>query len=480
MSEHILVVGAGLAGLSAAMHAIGSGRRVTVLEAQDEVGGAAGVWATPDSVFDTGPTVLTMPDILASVFAAAGAEMDDHLSLRQIEPAYRGYFPDGSTLDVLTDVDAMADQIANKISPAEARGYLGYVDYVSALYRHEISSFIDRNLDSPLDLLRPDLLALLRMGAFRSLDAKAAQFLRDPRTRRLFTFQALYAGVAPTRARAIYGVISYMDAVNGVFLPDGGMAAIPAAMASVIEQRGGVIQLGTRVTGVQRNAAGAAIAVRTDDGQRLPADAVILAGDRSRMARLLADGRSDLRPLRYSPSAYVLLAESTAQYRNIAHHNIHFGRSWAQTFAELESGQVMSDPSLLVTHQNHPAPGSAPAAGPQRYYVLFPAPNVRAGPVRDDYLGIMLDELEHRGYRGFSDSIMAHRLTTPGGWLMQGYPAGTPFSAAHSFFQSGPFRPGNCAGRNIAFAGAGTVPGVGIPMVLLSGRLATERLLSPR
>jgi phytoene desaturase len=483
-TDDVVVVGAGLAGLSAAMRLAGAGRQVTVVEREAVPGGRAGridlEGASGTYRIDTGPTVLTMPDLIADAFDSIGENMDDWLELRPVAPLYRAFYPDGSQLDVHADVDEMAEEIARVIGPEEAAGYRRYVDFVSKLYRYEMADFIDRNIDSPLDLLTPDLARLVAIGGFRKLAPKVRQYMRDPRTERIYSFQAMYAGLSPYDALAIYAVIAYMDSVAGVFFPTGGMHAVPAAMAAAAEKHGVTFRYGTEVTKVETVGA-RAVAVHTSTGERIPADVVVLNPDLPVAYRdLLGFQPWQVRRLTYSPSCFLLLAGSSARYSKIAHHNIHFGRSWQGVFDELiDQQRLMTDPSVLVTNPTHSDPALAPD-GKEIYYVLFPTPNLDApidwrveGPrYRDE----VLRTLESRGYIGFADAIEVEDITTPLDWQARGMERGAPFASAHSFFQTGPFRPGNLWGENVVFTGSGTQPGVGVPMVLVSGRLAAERI----
>lgn len=222
-TDRVVVVGAGLGGLACALHLAGRGRQVTVLEREPVPGGRAGRLGVDGYEFDTGPTVLTMPELIAEALGAVGEELGDWLDLTPLDPAYRAYYPDGSTLDVITDTARMAAEISRVCGPREADGYLRFVDYARRLWQLERADFIERNLDTPVDLLTGNLLRLLAGGAFRRLHTKIAQFFRDPRTQRIFSFQAMYAGLAPHDALAIYAVIAYLDAVAGVWFPRGGV-----------------------------------------------------------------------------------------------------------------------------------------------------------------------------------------------------------------------------------------------------------------
>ncbi|RKF27367.1 phytoene desaturase family protein [Micromonospora globbae] len=481
-TDRVVVVGAGLGGLACALHLAGRGRQVTVLEREPVPGGRAGRLGVDGYEFDTGPTVLTMPELIAEALGAVGEELGDWLDLTPLDPAYRAYYPDGSTLDVITDTARMAAEISRVCGPREADGYLRFVDYARRLWQLERADFIERNLDTPVDLLTGNLLRLLAGGAFRRLHTKIAQFFRDPRTQRIFSFQAMYAGLAPHDALAIYAVIAYLDAVAGVWFPRGGVHSVARAMAGAAEKHGVQIRYGTTVTRVL-TANGRATGVLTADGEVVPADVVVLNPDLPVAYRDLLPA-APRRRLTHSPSCVVLHVGSTQGYSRIAHHNIHFGRSWRGTFDEvIRRGELMSDPSLLVTNPSRTDPSVAPP-GRHTYYVLAPTPNLDRAPLdwrgglADRYADRLVATLEDRGYVGFGAGVEVLRTVTPADWAAQGMAAGTPFAAAHSFLQTGPFRPTNLhrALSNVVFVGSGTQPGVGVPMVLISGKLAAGRV----
>jgi phytoene desaturase len=484
-TDHVVVVGAGLAGLSAALRLAGAGRKVTVLERESVPGGRNGLLKKDGYSFDTGPSVLTMPSLINDAFNCVGEDMKDWLELTPLTPLYRAFYADGSQLDVHADTNEMEAEIAKHISSTEAAGYRRYVEFVTKLYKYEMNDFIDRNIDSPLNLLTPNLARLIALGGFRRLSPKVNQFMKDPRLQKVYSFQAMYAGVSPQQALAIYAVIAYMDSVNGVFFPKGGMHAVPRALAAAAQKHGVVFKYNTTVTNVEVSN-GRAKAVITESGERYECDAVILNPDLPVAYReLLGKTPVTIKRLKYSPSCVTLLVGSSKKYDFAAHHNIHFGHSWDGVFDELiKKKQLMSDPSILVTVPTHDDPDLAPA-GKHSYYILFPTPNLdsdidwkkQAGPYRDQ----MIKTIEERGYAGFGDSIETEVMTTPLDWKNQGMEMGAPFASAHTFFQTGPFRPRNMAQgiENVVFAGSGTQPGVGVPMVLISGRLAAERIVGP-
>ncbi|REK86936.1 phytoene desaturase [Streptomyces inhibens] len=482
-TDHVVVVGAGLSGLSAALYLLGAGRQVTVVESGALPGGRAGLLERGGYRMDTGPTVLTMPDLADDAFAAVGDSLYKRIDLVPLHPAYRARFADGSHLDVHTRAEAMEAEIARFAGPREAAGYRRLRDWLQRLHARQMGRFIDANFDSPLQLLTPDLARLAALGGFGRLDARIGRYLHDERLRRIFCFQALYAGVPPARALAAYAVIAYMDTVAGVFFPRGGMHALPRAMADAAADAGADLRYGHPVTRLER--AGGRITAVITPQDRIPCDAVVLTPDLPVTYRLL--GRRPSRPvrLRHSPSVVVLHAGTDRTWPILAHHTLTFGGAWRRTFDELtRTGRLMSDPSLLITRPTTTDPSLAPP-GRHLHYILAPCPNTVVGPdaaawadLGPRYRDALLAELERRGLTGLGAAIEEQCLVTPLDWHGQGHAAGTPLSLAHTLAQTGPFRPRNLVAgtENAVLAGCGTTPGVGVPTVLLSGKLAAARI----
>ena len=306
-TDRVVVVGAGLAGLSAALRLAGAGREVTVLEREHVPGGRAGA-----------PRGRRLP-VRHRSHRADHARPDR----RRLRRGGRGHgrlaAPDPHQPAVPRVLPrrqrpgrprrrrrAWQTRSPSSSGPARQRGTGGSSPSSRELYRLELRAFIDSNFDSPLDLVGPDLARLVAIGGFRRLASKVDGFLRDPRTRRVFSFQAMYAGLSPQDALALYAVISYMDCVAGVFVPEGGMHAVPRALAGAAEKHGVTFRYGTTVQRVEHDGRRAS-GVITTDGERIEADVVVLNPDLPVAYRdLLGVEPWSVRRLRHSPSCAVL------------------------------------------------------------------------------------------------------------------------------------------------------------------------------
>lgn len=501
-ADHVVVVGAGLAGLSAALHLRGAGREVTVLERADHPGGRVGrhngSHAGRGYHIDSGATVLTMPELIDEALAAVGSSREDAgLRISRLDPAYHARFADGSTIDVHADPEAMAAEVERVCGAAEAARYRDLRRWLEQVFTVEFDRFIAANFDSPLDLVatrdaRRDVARLVALGGFGRLGPQVARRLRDPRLQRVFTFQALYAGLPPAKALGVYGAIAHMDTSLGVYFPEGGMHRIATALADALTAAGGTVRLGTEVAALEFGGAGVT-AVVCADGGRVAADAVVLTPDLPVVDRLLAGrARGTRRRTRWSPSAVVLHGTvptaTSATWGAQAHHTIDFGAAWDSTFAELTArrgrGALMRDPSLLLTRPGLSDPALTVGGDRELLSVLAPCPNLVSADldwqsVARPYAAELLTVLEGRGYKAVGSDFTVEHIDTPATWAAAGMAAGTPFSAAHTFRQTGPFRRRNLVRGlgNVVLAGCGTTPGVGVPTTLISGRLAAQRIV---
>ena len=486
---NVVVIGAGLGGLSAAAHLRKAGHTVTVVERDSIPGGRAGMIEQQGFRLDNGPTVLTMPNLLADAFAAAGANMADFITINKVDPMYRACYADGSTLNVLHGREAMTEEIRRFSNGHEAEAFGRFCDWLAELYRIEMDHFIDTNFDSVLDVVKPWKagLRLIRIGGFGNLGKKVASFFDDERLQRIFSFQSMYAGLAPYEALALYAVITYMDSVEGVFVPEGGMHKMASGLAAAVQQAGATFRYDSPVSSITRDSSGRVTGVEIGEAQghteHLAADAVVCNPDLPVAYRTLLTDTPAPRVARngkYSPSCLLWVAGVRGlPPADAAHHNIHFGHDWDGSFkALIDDGVRMPDPSILVTLHSLDDPSLAPA-GCSSIYVLEPTPNLDGKVDWARERDTIMDSMRQRvASLGYPTDVVVEQIYDPQDWLDLGMERGTPFALAHTFRQTGPFRPNNIDKRipGLVFTGSSTLPGVGVPMVLISGKLAAERV----
>ena len=480
----VVVIGAGLGGLAAACH-LADKHEVVVLERTSVPGGRAGVFEQDGYRFDTGPTVLTMTGILNEAFAATGCDMNEMLSLQPLDPMYRAVFPDGSALRCRFGVDAMREEIRTQCGAKDAVAFDRFVKWLAELYELELPNFIDRNFDSALDMMSSPsaIIKLVRMGGLRKLSKTVNRYFEDERLQRLFSFQAMYAGLSPFQALSIYAVITYMDCVQGVYFPAGGMHAVAQQLANAATKAGASFVYDCDVTRIERLRSGSVAGVRTAEGAFIRADAVVANPDLPVAYRELLPEVPAPRITRtghYSPSCTVMLTGRTgAPPVDAAHHNIHFGEQWKEAFiALLKTGRPMPDPSILVTLPSLTDASLAPD-GKHTMYALEPMPNLDGNIDWANESAGLRDRLRHTiAGAGYGGTVEVERVLDPPAWQRTGMERGTPFALSHRFLQTGPFRPSNVERRvpGLVFAGSNTTPGVGVPMVLLSGKHAAKRV----
>ena len=485
MPGRVVVVGAGLGGLAASIRLATAGADVTLVERDDRPGGRAGRMQRDGFTFDTGPSVLTMPALVEELFAVAGERMADHLTLERLDPAYRAVFHDGSVLHIRGSLDGMAEEVRDVCGADEADRFRRFADHLGRLYAAEYDTFIDHNFDSPLDLVRPGPLSkVVALGGFRRMMPLVSSFLRDWRLIRMFTFQAMYAGMSPYEALGVYSVIAYMDAIAGVYYPRGGIHEVSVALADLARRCGVDVRLATPVESVDIRA-GRAAGIITAGGEKIDADVVVLNPDLPIAYRdLLGEEHTPrrIKRLRYSPSCVVVHLGLSGKLDDAAHHNIHFAENYSDSFDDILAGRLQRDPSWFLTAPGASDPTVAPAGGDVAF-VLTPAPNLVGNQLNWDAqspreIRMTQQRLTAAGYGDIEAMTVVSEAVTPADWARQGMAAGTPFAASHHLSQTGPFRPANVAPTvdGVVFTGSGTTPGVGVPMVLISGKLAAQRV----
>ncbi len=523
----VVVIGGGISGLATAALLARGGARVTVLERHDQVGGRAGRWAVDGFTFDTGPTWYFMPEVFAHFFDLLGRDIRDYVSVRRLDPAYR-VFTEPEPGDLAETLEVVADAEANwrtfeAIEPGAGEAIRRYAAASSHAYRTALDNFLYTTFARPERVLnesvRTELPELARLLTTPLADHIAAT-VNSPRLRQILGYHAVFLGSSPYRAPALYSLMSHLDLVDGVHYPDGGVYTVIDAVARVAREEGAEIRTGVEVVGIDveqgpgPSLAGArvpvprrkgnATAVRLASGEVLEADAVVGAADLRHLETDLLEKEWQTFPEAYwdkkdpGISALLIYAGVRGELPDLAHHSLFFTRDWPANFdATLgpagrhavppDELRVPVPASLYVSRASATDRTAAPA-GDEAIMVLvpFPAdPRIGAGPggeaeldgLADQYLGQIAD---WAGIPDLLERVVVRRVVGPAQFAEQ-YHAwrGSSLGMEHTLLQSAMFRPGNASKRvsNLLYVGGGTVPGVGLPMCLISAELVAKRLL---
>lgn len=467
----VVVVGAGLGGLAAALRLQAAGHEVVVVDRRDRPGGRAYRLRDAGVTWDMGPSLITMPWVLEDTFAAGGLDLASEVRMRRLDPMYRIQWARGQgTFDFTDDQDALVEQ-TRALSAADALKVPGFLAALEPIYRHVILAAGRRPF---LDLRSFLRLAptMVRHDALRPLHSFVARHFRDPRVRQAFSFHSLFIGGDPFRVPALYAALVYLQVRDGGWYTDGGVYALVEAMARPLDVRCGeaveaIEWRGSRVTGV-----------RLAGGSRLAADIVVSNADVLTTPALLgvAPPRRRLRP---TMSCFLLYLGTDRPFPALRHHTLLVGPGYREFIRNATRDGGL--PRTFSTYVHAPARtdrAMAPAGG-DSLAVLLPVPNLRGGidwdreadGLRDALLADMEDAF---GLAGLRAAIQVEHRMTPLDFAGDlGAVDGNAFAVEPTLHQSAYFRPPNRHRRlgNLYFVGGGTHPGAGIPGVLMSAEI---------
>ena len=494
-TRRVVVVGAGMGGLAAALDLAAQGLDVTLVERATTPGGKMRQVTLGGAKLDAGPTVFTMRWVFDSLFANAGASLADHLTLHPAATLARHAWGPNERLDLFADIDRSADAIATFATPADARGFRAFCAQSRAVYDALERPFIRAARPTPLSLVRGaglrGLAGLWRIKPFETLWHALGQHLADPRLRQLFGRYATYCGSSPFLAPATLMLVAHVER-DGVWLVEGGMHQLAAALAGLAAARGAALRYETEAAEITVHA-GRASGVRLASGERLDADAVVVNADPAALAAGLlgpaaqAAGPAVPRASRsLSAVTWAMLADTDGF--PLVRHNVFFSRDYAAEFDDLlRRGALPANPTVYVCAQDRgdaDAPTSpAPPPGPERLLCLVNAPplgDARPHPQSE------IDQCAERSFGLLQRCGLCVRPTTAGQAVTTPADFNRLFPATGGALYGaavhGPWasfrRPGaRTALPGLYLAGGGTHPGAGVPMAALSGRLAAASLL---
>lgn len=478
-----IIIGAGFGGLALAIRLQARGVQTTLLEKRDCVGGRAYQFREAGYTFDMGPSLITAPKIIARLFEAAGRRLEDYVDLIPLDPFYRIFFHDGTSIDYCGNAETMRRQM-RRFNAGDAERYDDFMRAIRPIYEAVITDGLG---SQPFDTVRSMLSfapRALKLGALRPVYDFAAGYFDDFRHRFLFSFHPLFLGGNPFRSPSIYSMIPYLEKEQGVWFASGGMYALVQALERLFLEIGGEVRTGAEVSEIiveRGDATGVRVGTET-----LQADIVVSNADIAHTYRDLipADARrrwSDrrLERMHYSMSCVVLYLGVRRTYPQLAHHTLILSERYRELVEDVFERKLLpNDFSMYLHAPTRTDPSMAPAGG-ESLYVLVPVPNLasRIGWSNgDEYADRILDFLERWGLDGLREHLDVRRLFTPEDFRseLNAY-LGNAFGPEPRLTQTAYFRPHNRSEyiERLYMVGAGTHPGAGVPGVILSAE-ATE------
>jgi phytoene desaturase len=494
--ETVVVVGGGLGGLASACTLAARGYRVRLLETNAWVGGKAAVHEDKGFRFDMGPTIVTVPSVLTRIFGEAGKRLEDALEMVRLDPQWRSFFEDGSTLDLVADGPDMARRI-EAFSPGtgSAEGYERFLELSGRQAAISERVFfwrpIGRMMDmfSAKDMIRAGSLKdVLDIRLGRTVSGLLRAHVPDARVTQMLDHFTQYVGSSPELSPAVLCGIAHMQSSEGVWYPIGGTAAVPAALKKFALELGVEIQTGVSVAKIVVEG-GKVVGVETTKGERVAAGAVISNRDTVRTHRDLLGGEvarrfEERRSYEPACSGVVLYLGLKKRYEHLLHHNFVFSADPHEEFKAIYAeGRPAPDPTCYVCAPAVTEPAVAPDGG-EALYVLVHTPYLRPGQdwkeMLPAYRRVIIDKLKRTaGLEDIEERIVTERVLTPQD-IHERYQVlnGAIYGLASHGRISGTLKPSNRSPdvAGLYLAGGSAHPGPGMPMALMSGWIAADAL----
>ena len=488
------IIGGGLGGLAAACTLAARGHKVTLFEKNPWLGGKAAVLEEQGFRFDMGPTILTMPRVLERIFAEAGRDLSDYMTLVRLDPQWRCFYDDGAVLDLGNDPQDSRKAIG-VLSPRDAKGFDDFMAVARRLADVSDRFFFWRSVEDLKDTMNlkanmslSTLSDVLSLRMHRTVAGQIKRNVADPRVRQMLEHFIQYVGSSPLASPAVLCGIAQMQLGEGVWYPMGGTRAVPVALTRLAEELGVEFRTGQDVSRIETEG-GRATAVVTADGERVAFDRVVSNMDSVRTYRELVGGSAwaDFQKGRKREAAcsgVVLYLGLSKAYEHLAHHNFVFSRDPEEEFGAIyDRGEPAPDPTAYIAAPARTEAGVAPEGG-EALYVLVHTPYLREGQdwsrMLPGYRRVILDKLARAAGMGdLEERIVVERALTPQD-IHDRYKVlnGAIYGLASHGKVLGAFKPGNRSRqvRGLYLAGGSAHPGPGMPMALMSGWIAADTL----
>jgi phytoene desaturase len=484
-TKSVLVIGAGIGGITAATHLARAGHRVTVIEKNARPGGRCDRFARGGHQFDTGPTLLVMPLLYEAEFRALGVSLKEQLELIRVDPTYHVIFDDGKQLCLTSDMTSMREQL-EAIEPGSFHGFLRYLHEGGRHYHVVADKLVYRDFRRASDLFRT-LPPIFRLKPLTKHYRNMSGYFHEPRLKSAFTFQDVYVGLSPFEAPATFSMMPYTELAHGVWYPRGGMYSIVESLMGLGREAGVEFIFSSTVERIETDSnqvTGASLA----GGSRLKADVVLANADLPYVYEHLLprDGMvSRLSRKQFSCSAVSFFWGVDQRYEALGPHSLFLADDYRENFDSIMRDlSIPSNPSLYVHAPARLDPSMAPP-GQDTITAVVPVGHISDNGgqnwdvVRDQARQHVFRRLRAIGITDIETHIKFEATYTPVSWARRyNLARGATHGLSHTPTQMAFLRPSNRHARygNLYFVGASTHPGTGVPTAMASGRLAARRI----
>lgn len=495
MKKKVVVIGAGVAGLASAIRLQQAGYEVEIYEKEALPGGKMHRIEKDGYTFDLGPTIVMMPELYREIFELCGRDPDDYIPMERLDPMYRVYYNDApdEPFDISSDLAQLTKTIES-ISEADMEGFFLYLHEIYKRFIVAKHNIIQRPFRKAGDFYNFSMLKkALKLKTLDTADRFMSKYIRNERLKQLISFQTLYIGISPFRSPSFYTMIPMIQFMYGVWFIKGGMHTMARAMEKLFKELGGTVHYNRSVQEISLRGRKATGIIA--DGQHVPADLVVCNADFPYAMKNLVKDRAakgkysdkKIDKMKYSCSCFLLYLGMNRKYEEIEHvHNFVFNEDLKKNLHDIFAGNRLTNGSFYVYVASKMDESLAPE-GKDGLYVLMPVSNLASANYEwneatiRDYRSYILNTLKKiRGLENIEQEIVTETCITPRDFesRFNAY-NGATFGLMPILSQSNHMRPQSKAKHcdNLYFTGSSTHPGAGVPIVLLSARIAAQELM---
>lgn len=485
-NQHIVVIGSGFAGLSAASVLAKEGYRVTILEKNDQAGGRVRIWEQDGFKFDMGPSWYWMPDVFDDYFAWFGKKTSDFYDLKRLDPGYQIYFGKDDQMEIPASMEKL-EQLFEQEEPGSSKNLREFLKQAAYKYKVGMGEYVFRPSHSITEFIDFRLIKeSFRIQMLTSMSKHVRKYFKNPKLIKLLEFPVLFLGATPQNTPAMYSMMNYADLALGTWYPMGGMNEIVKAMVKTAQEVGVEIKLNHEVLKIETEN-GKVKNIITNQGI-INADFVIAGADYEHVDQNLLEKKDQNYNPKYwnsrtmSPSSLLFYIGLNKKLKGVQHHNLFFDEDFELHAEEIYTNPKWPQKPLFYVSCTSKTDQTVAPEGCENLFFLMPvAPNLQdEEATREHYFDLMLDRFEKITGQEIRNNIIVKRSYAHRDFISDYHSfKGNAYGLANTLSQTAFFKPAMKSKKikNLLFTGQLTVPGPGVPPSLISGQVAAREAI---